>query len=135
MSLTPIVITFGIIALVFIGVAAALLRWAGGVWGAGGGVSATPPSPSGWRAAFGAVWAPAAAEAGVLTLVAALWFASLGHGGWPTLFLLLGLLAAGGDGWWRTRLLGVSRRHNLALLAVTVAKYLVAGGVCAWRLT
>ena len=130
MSLIPIVIAFGIVALLFIAVATASARWTGGL----------PPTPApgagpGWREAFRAVWAAAAAEAGVLTLLAALWFGSLGHGGWPTLFLLLGLLAAGGDGWWRQRLLGASRRDNLTLLAASVVKYLVAGGVFAWRLT
>jgi hypothetical protein len=134
-SLTPIVVTFTLVAVLFIATAAALARWAGREAGDGDRLTAPPIARPGWGAALRPVWPSAAAEAGALTLVAALWFASLGHGGWPTLFLLLGVLAAVGDGWRARRRLGASRRHAFTLLLVSVAKYLLAGWLCAWRLS
>jgi hypothetical protein len=134
-SLTPLVGTFGLVALLFIGAAAALARWTAGRWGGGNGASVPPAVPPRWGPALRSVWPSAAVEAGALTLVAALWFASLGHGGWPTLFLLFGILAAVGDGWRSRRRLGATGRDNLTLLAASVLKYLLAGWLCAWRLS
>jgi len=82
-----------------------------------------------------AVWPAATAEALVLTLFAALWFGSLGHGGWLLVFLLVGALAAGADRWTRHRLALTPPRHDLRWFAVGMLKYLVAGLVCAWRLS
>lgn len=122
MSGTVIASAFGLVAIVFIGVGAALLRWA-------------PPPSAAWGAAFHVVWLPAAAEALVVTLFAALWFGSLGSGGWVVLFLLVGALAGGADRWTRRRLAGGHAREDLKLLTVTLLKYVVAGGLCAWLLT
>ena len=133
-SLTPVGIAFALVALVFIGAAAASLRWAGGAWGLGVGGSSPPIQPT-WGAAIRVVRLPAAAEALVVTLFAALWFGSLGSGGWVTLFLLVGALAGGADRWTRSRLLGAPAGDALRLLAASLLKYLVAGGVCAWCLT
>lgn len=134
MSLTPIGIAFAIVALVFIGVGAASVRWATGGWGVGVGGS-SPPPPATWGTAVRVVWLPAAAEALVVALFAALWFGSLGSGGWVVLFLLVGALAGGADRWTRRRLLGASGRGELKLFVASLLKYLVAGGVCAWCLT
>jgi len=137
-SLTPIVIAFVIVALVFIAAGAASLRWAGGGWGVGVGVSSPPPRPT-WGDAVRAVRLPAAAEALVVTLFAALWFGSLGSGGWVVLFLLVGALAGGADRWVRRRLAAAvppaPAADDLKLLALTLARYLAAGGLCAWCLT
>jgi hypothetical protein len=134
-SLTPIVETFGMVALVFIVFAAASVRWASGVWVVGGGVSSTPAPPPGWGAALRAVWPPAAAEAFLLVLLAALWFGSLGHGGWLTVFLLVGALASGGDRWLGHRLRGTPARQEVAAFALGLAKYALAGWLCVWRLS
>jgi hypothetical protein len=134
-SLTPIVETFVLVALVFIAAGAVFVRLAGGVWGVVGRVSAPPPSPPGWGAAIRVAWLPAAAEACFLVLLAALWFGSLGHGGWLTVFLLLGALASGGDRWLSHRLLGTPARQELAWFLVGLARYVLAGWLCLWRLS
>jgi hypothetical protein len=135
MSLTPVVVTFALVAVVFVIAGMALGRWTDGPGDPEREDPAGSPAAPWWREALRAVWLPAAIEAAALTLLAALWFASLGHGGWPTLFLLLGAVAAGGDGWWRQRRLGVSRGDGLKLVAISLVKYLIAGGLCAWRLS
>ena len=122
MSLTPIVEAFGLNALLFIVLAAASARWASGA------------APA-WGAVLRAVWPPAAAEAFKLTLLAALWFGSLGSGGWVTVFLLVGALAAGADRWQRHRLLQTPVRQEVALFLLALARYVAAGGLCAWLLT
>ncbi len=82
-----------------------------------------------------AAWS--AVEAGLLTLFASLWFDSLGHGEWWLVFALVGALAgltrarageAGGAGAWAG---AVPAWRGLA---VDVARYVVAGGLLAWRL-
>jgi len=78
-------------------------------------LSSVPPTKS-W--AFATV-----GESLVATLVASLWFDSLGHGGWWLLFALLGLLAA-----------ALPSRPSLVSVLVTVARYVGAGGLLAWRL-
>ena len=135
MSLTPIGIAFGLVAVVFIAMGAASVRWVSGRWGFRVGETSPLPTPLAWGSALRAVWLPAAVEALALTLLASLWFASLGSGGWVVLFLLVGALAGGADRWTRSRLLGAPAGDALRLLAASLLKYLVAGGVCAWCLT
>jgi hypothetical protein len=89
------------------------------------GTGATPPSPGfGWRLV----------EAAVLTLFASLWFDSLGSGGWWLLFFLVGVLVAipqwlrlGGEH-------ALPRRAAAAGACADLARYVVAGGILAWRL-
>jgi hypothetical protein len=75
-------------------------------------------------------------EAGIVTLFASLWFDSLGSGGWWLLFLLVGLLVA-----FPRRLVmwqhvePERRRHLLVHAAFDVARYVIAGGLLAWRLS
>jgi beta-lactamase superfamily II metal-dependent hydrolase len=64
-----------------------------------------------------------AGEAALLTLFAALWFDSLGGGGWWVLFLLVGVIAA-----------GLPRRPPWRAALIDVGRYVVAGGILAWRL-
>jgi hypothetical protein len=135
MSLTPIGITFSLIAILFIAVGAALVRWEAGGWGLGVRGSSPPSTSLAWGPVLRVVWLPAAAEAFVLTLLAALWFGSLGAGGWVWVFLLLGALAGGGDRWLRQRLAGGPARGALGPFAAALLKYLLAGGLCAWCLT
>jgi len=73
-----------------------------------------------------------APEALVVTLLASLWFDSLGHGGWWLVFFLVGLLA-GFPVRLREIQQGASRRAVLFGLLDT-ARYVVAGGILAWRL-
>jgi hypothetical protein len=74
------------------------------------------------------------AESLVLTLLAALWFGSLGSGGWPLLFLLLGLLVAGSGRGLRFAFLRSREGLEWGLLGADVVRYLLAGGLLAWRL-
>jgi hypothetical protein len=75
-------------------------------------------------------------EAGVVTLFASLWFDSLGAGEWWLLFFLVGLLVA-----LPRRLVmwqhvePARRRHLLVHACLDVARYVVAGGLLAWRLS
>ena len=135
MSLKLIGIAFVLVAVVFIAVGAALVRWVGGGWGVGVRGSSQPTTPPAWGLAVRVGWPPATAEALALTLLAALWFGSLGHGGWVLVFLLLGAIAGGGDRWLRHRVLGTPAVAELKLFAVTLLKYLLAGWVCAWFLS
>ena len=137
MSLTPIGITFALVAIVFIAMGAASVRWM--TRGPGPGARAPEPGPqtpaTEWGTALRIAWLPGAAEALLLTLLAALWFGSLGHGGWVLLFLLLGAIAGGGDRWLRHRVLATPLAPELRLFAVNLLKYLLAGWLCAWCLT
>ena len=135
MSLTPIVEAFGMVALLFIAVGAAAMRWTSGVSGREGEVSASPAPPPAWKTAIRIVWLPATAEAFGVALLAALWFGSLGHGGWLLVFLLVGALAAGADRWTRHRHLNTHTRQELKSFALGLLKYAAAGWLCAWRLT
>jgi hypothetical protein len=135
MSLTPIGITFGLVAVLFTAMDAALVRWADGGWDLGARASLPPTSRSGWLAAARVAWLPASAEALLLTLLAALWFGSLGHGGWVLVFLLLGALAGGGNRWLRHRVQAIPAGPDLKLFAAGLLKYFLAGGLCAWGLT
>jgi len=62
-------------------------------------------------------------ESVVVTLVASLWFDSLGHGGWWLLFALIGLLAA-----------ALPTQPSPASVALSVVRYVGAGGLLAWGL-
>jgi len=64
-----------------------------------------------------------ALEALLVTLFASLWFDSLGSGGWWVLFLLVGAIAA-----------GLPRRPAWRAALIDVGRYVVAGGILAWRL-
>jgi hypothetical protein len=64
-----------------------------------------------------------AVEALLVTLFGSLWFDSLGHGEWWVLFGLVGILAA-----------GVPGRPAFVAVAVSVARYVGAGALLAWRL-
>ena len=136
MSLKPIGIAFVLVAVMFIAVGAALVRWTSR--GPRTGDRAPDPGPRppiDWGPTIRVSWLPATAEALALTLLAALWFGSLGHGGWVLVFLLLGAIAGGGDRWLRHRVLGTPAVAELKLFAVTLLKYLLAGWLCAWFLS
>ncbi len=72
-------------------------------------------------------------EAGLLTLFASLWFDSLGSGGWWLLFLLVGGLATIPT-WLPPRHEHLPGRARVAGACADVARYIVAGGILAWRL-
>ncbi|HEX4602212.1 MAG TPA: hypothetical protein VH116_12515 [Gemmatimonadales bacterium] len=78
-------------------------------------------------------------EAAVVTLFASLWFDSLGHGAWWLVFLLVGLmvsLAQGAGASARApgaRGLPDERRALWWTIRETI-RYVVAGGLLAWRL-
>ena len=97
----------------------------GGPSGAGAPPPPAPPPPGfGWRSV----------EAAVLTLFASLWFDSLGSGGWWLLFALVGMLVAIPQ--WRRGGAepALPRRAALAGACADLARYVVAGGILAWRL-
>jgi len=75
----------------------------------------------------------AAGEALILTLLASLWFDSLGHGSWWLVFLLVGLLAASSE-LRRAIQQGVPARRAVLLGLLDTARFVVAGGILAWRL-
>jgi hypothetical protein len=85
----------------------------------------TPPPPGlAWRLV----------EAAVLTLFASLWFDSLGSGGWWLLFFLVGVLVALPP-WFRVVAdQALPRRAAVAGACADLARYVVAGGILAWRL-
>lgn len=62
-------------------------------------------------------------EALLVTLFASLWFDSLGSGGWWLLFLLVGAIAA-----------GLPRHPAWRTVLIDLGRYVVAGGILAWRL-
>jgi hypothetical protein len=85
---------------------------------------AAPPVGFGWRLV----------EAAVLTLFASLWFDSLGSGGWWLLFFLVGVLVAIPQ-WLRVVAeQALPRRAAVAGACADLARYVVAGGILAWRL-
>ena len=67
-------------------------------------------------------------EAAGVTLFGSLWFDSLGRGGWWLLFALVGFLV-GVQRLWQGQL-----RLEPRGLAVDVTRYILAGGILAWRL-
>jgi hypothetical protein len=107
--------TLGRLLLAWLPVAA----WFGvAAWGAHRLVG-TAASPAPTPASLFAV----AVEALLVTLFGSLWFDSLGHGQWWLLFGLVGILAA-----------GVPGRPPFVAVTVSVARYLGAGALLAWRL-
>ena len=80
-----------------------------------------------------AVWTWRLVEAGLLTLFASLWFDSIGSGGWWLLFLLVGALATIPT-WLPPRHEHLPGRARVAGACADVARYIVAGGILAWRL-
>ena len=137
MSLGAIGTAFVLVAVVFNAAALISARWAtgGSGLGVGGSGNGGGRGSRSWGRLARAVWPAATAEALVLTLLAALWFGSLGSGGWLLVFLLLGTLVASGDRWLRHRLLASPIGDELRLFGAGVLKYLLAGLVCAWRLS
>lgn len=129
MTLGRIVLAWFLVAVWFYGsffvnllIVAGVLRLTGRF---GEGVFANIPRPLlYWRAV----------EAAVVTLFASLWFDSLGSGGWWLVFLLVGILATV-----PTELLqsgGPDRKLTFAAMeAGELLRYLVAGGLLAWRLS
>lgn len=73
-------------------------------------------------------------EAGLLTLIASLWFDSLGSGEWWLLFLLIGALVAF-PAWFRPRPAEVPWRVLVANSVADLVRYVIAGGLLAWRLS
>lgn len=71
-------------------------------------------------------WRPV--EAVLLTLLASLWFDSLGRGGWWLVFGLVGLLAT-------LPRLFLEARVSAAVVAVELLRYVIGGGLLAWRLS
>lgn len=89
------------------------------------GTGGPPPPPGrGWRLV----------EAAVLTLFASLWFDSLGTGGWWLLFFLVGVLVAIPQWPRMTAAQALPRRAAVAGACADLARYVVAGGILAWRL-
>ena len=74
------------------------------------------------------------AEAGLLTLLASLWFDSLGSGQWWLLFLLIGALATIPTLYTRPSL-ETSRNALIAGAIGELVRYVLAGGLLAWRLS
>lgn len=75
------------------------------------------------------------AETMVLTLLAALWYGSIGTGAWWLVFGLLGALVSGAERGLRSALLRSPAGPELRGLLLGIARYVVAGGVLAWRLS
>jgi hypothetical protein len=73
-------------------------------------------------------------EALVLTLLGGLWFGSRGPGGWLLVFSLLGILVAGAERGLRSAFLRSAERPGWRGFVVDFARYVVAGGLLAWRL-
>jgi hypothetical protein len=86
-------------------------------------VSKPPGEPGRWGAVEVSLLKWRLVEAALLTLFASLWFDSLGSGGWWVLFLLVGAIAA-----------GLPRRPARRAAFIDVGRYVVAGGILAWRL-
>lgn len=74
------------------------------------------------------------AEALILALLAALWFGSIGQGSWLLVFSLLGILVAGAERGLRSAFLRSAERPDWRGFVVDLARYVVAGGLLAWRL-
>lgn len=98
-------------------------------------------APRGGTSANGLlIWVPSdvlklrLAEAALLTLIASLWFDSLGSGQWWLLFLLIGVLV-GLPLWERSGTPAIPRRARITGIISYVARYVVAGGLLAWRLS
>ena len=73
-------------------------------------------------------------EAGLLTMIASLWFDSLGSGQWWLLFVLIGALATVPI-WYGSPPAETTRRALIAGAVADVGRYVIAGGLLAWRLS
>lgn len=73
-------------------------------------------------------------EAGLLTLIASLWFDSIGSGQWWLLFVLIGALATVAI-WYVAPPADTPRRALIAGAVADVTRYVIAGGLLAWRLS
>ena len=73
-------------------------------------------------------------EALVLALLGALWFGSIGQGSWLLVFSLVGMLVAGAERGLRSAFLRSAERPGWRGFVVDFARYVVAGGLLAWRL-
>jgi len=89
-----------------------------------GFVVAVPSSLLKWRLA----------EAALLSLIASLWFDSLGGGQWWLLFLLIGALITISS-WSVRRATEDSGRALIVGAVADVSRYVIAGGLLAWRLS
>jgi hypothetical protein len=73
-------------------------------------------------------------EALLITLIASLWFDSLGSGGWWVLFLLMGALVTVPK-WFAIGQNPAPKRALVAAAFAHLARYVLAGGLLAWRLS
>ena len=73
-------------------------------------------------------------EAGLLTLIASLWFDSIGSGQWWLLFVLIGALATVSI-WYGAPPDKTPRRASIAGAVADIGRYVIAGGLLAWRLS
>ena len=71
----------------------------------------------------------------VVTLFAALWFGSIGSGAWWLVFLMLGALVSGAERGLRSAFLRSPAGPELKSLLLGIARYVLAGGLLAWRLS
>jgi len=73
-------------------------------------------------------------EAGLLTLIASLWFDSIGSGQWWLLFVLIGALATVSI-WYGAPPDKTPTRALIAGAVADIGRYVIAGGLLAWRLS
>lgn len=73
-------------------------------------------------------------EAALLTLIASLWFDSIGSGQWWLLFFLIGALATVSI-WYAAPPAETPRRALIAGAVADIGRYVIAGGLLAWRLS
>jgi hypothetical protein len=73
-------------------------------------------------------------EAALVTLIASLWFDALGSGEWWLLFLLLGALVTSPK-WFAAGPDPARRRVLFADTICDLGRYVIAGGLLAWRLS
>lgn len=103
---------------------------------AAGAASADAPVTTG--AAATVLWR--SLEAAAVTLFASLWFDSLGHGAWWLVFLLVGLMVSLAQGAPATvrasgdRGLAGEHRDAVRRMIRETTRYVLAGGILAWRL-
>lgn len=104
------------------------------------GAAGDAPAPAPVTGGVGPALLWRALEAAAVTLFASLWFDSLGHGGWWLVFLLVGLmvsLAQGAGAAARApgpRGPAGDQRDALRWTIRETSRYVLAGGILAWRL-
>jgi hypothetical protein len=114
-TLGRLVLAWVPVALWFAAVAAVMERWRAG------------PRLAGRLARVGT-------EALAVTLLASLWFDSLGHGGWWLVFLLIGVLAGMPSRLRHAESTAAPAGRAVWLGVLDAVRYVVAGGMLAWRL-